>query len=99
MKLLFTERAIISLQECLDFFPPNMAAEKVNEIRDKILAKAEMLLDNPKIGQLEEYLDHLGQAHRRVIEGNYKIIYKVTDDAIIVTDVFDTRQNPSKMKE
>jgi hypothetical protein len=48
---------------------------------------------------LEEYLDHLGQAHRRVIEGNYKIIYKVTDDAIIVTDVFDTRQNPSKMKE
>jgi hypothetical protein len=43
MKLLFTEQAIISLQECLDFFPPNMAAEKVNEVRDKILAKAEML--------------------------------------------------------
>ena len=47
MKLVYTEQAIISLQECLNFFPSEVSAEKVNEVRDKILAKADKLLENP----------------------------------------------------
>lgn len=98
MKLVYTEQAIASLQECMDFFPPEVPSEKVNEIRDRILAKADKLLVNPYIGQYEEYLEHMGQSHRRVIEGNYKIIYKVEGDAIFITDIFDSRQDPAKMK-
>ncbi|WP_353846338.1 type II toxin-antitoxin system RelE/ParE family toxin [Microcystis sp. M112S1] len=82
----------------MDFFPPEVPSEKVNEIRDRILAKADKLLVNPYIGQQEEYLEHMGQSHRRVIEGNYKIIYKVEGDAIFITDIFDSRQDPEKMK-
>ena len=70
MKLVYTEQAIRSLQECLDFFPSEMPAERVNEVRDKILAKADKLLENPNLGQVEEYLEHIGQSHRRVIEGH-----------------------------
>ena len=99
MKLVYTEQAIVSLQECLDFFPLEVPTEKVNEIRDRILAKADKLVENPYIGQQEEYLEHLGQSHRRVIEGNYKIIYKVGDEAIVITDIFDSRQDPEKMRE
>jgi len=62
MKLVYTGQAIASLQECLDFFPPEVSAEKVNEIRDRILAKADKLLENPFIGQQEEYLEHMGQS-------------------------------------
>ena len=62
MKLVYTQQAITSLQECLDFFPPEVSAEKVNEIRDRILAKADKLLENPYIGQQEEYLEHMGQS-------------------------------------
>ena len=50
------------------------------------------------MGQREEYLEHLGQSHRRIIEGNYKIIYRIDGDMIYVTDIFDTRQDPGKMK-
>lgn len=96
--MVYTEQAIASLQECMDFFPPEVPSEKVNEIRDRILAKADKLLVNPYIGQYEEYLEHMGQSHRRVIEGNYKIIYKVEGDAIFITDIFDSRQDPAKMK-
>lgn len=99
MKLVYTEQAIVSLQESLDFLPPETPAEKVNEIRDRILAKADKLLDNPHIGQLEEYLEHMGQSHRRIIEGHYKIIYRVKGELIIITDIFNSRQDPSKMKE
>jgi mRNA-degrading endonuclease RelE of RelBE toxin-antitoxin system len=55
-------------------------------------------LKNPFIGQQEEYLAHLNKGHRRLIEGNYKIIYRVQDDVIYVTDIFDSRQDPAKMK-
>ena len=98
MKLVYTEQAIVSLRECLDFFPLEVPTEKVNEIRDRILAKADKLIENPYIGQQEEYLEHLGQFHRRVIEGNYKIIYKVEGEAIVITDIFDSHQDPEKMK-
>lgn len=98
MKLVYTEQAISSLQECLDFFPPDVSAEKVNEIRDRILARADKLLLSPYMGQQEEYLSHMGQSHRRVVEGIYKIIYRVENDVIIITDIFASPQDPSKMK-
>jgi hypothetical protein len=39
MKLVYTEQAIISLQECLDFFPPEMPAKKVNELETEYWPK------------------------------------------------------------
>lgn len=53
MKLVYTEQAIISLRECLDFSPSEVPPEKVNEVRDRILAKADKLLDNPYLGNLK----------------------------------------------
>lgn len=47
---------------------------------------------------LEECLQHLGKLHRRIIEGNYKIIYRVEGENIYITDIFDSRQNPDKMR-
>jgi plasmid stabilization system protein ParE len=76
-KLVFTQQAIESLQECLDFLPPGISEEQRLKIREKILFKTDKILKNPKIGQREEYLEHLGMSHRRVISGNYKIIYRV----------------------
>ncbi|HLZ16960.1 MAG TPA: type II toxin-antitoxin system RelE/ParE family toxin [Cyclobacteriaceae bacterium] len=72
--------------------------EKINEIRNRILSKADMLLTTPYLGQQEEYLEHLGKGHRRLIEGNYKIIYRVQGENIYITDIFDSRQDPAKMK-
>ena len=49
MKLVYTEQAIVSLQECLNFLAAEISAGQVNEVRDKILAKADKLLENPYI--------------------------------------------------
>lgn len=98
MKLVYTEEALKGLQEALDFIAAKVADEKLAEIRDRIVNKADILLDNPFIGQEEEYLDHHQKGHRRIIEGHYKIIYLVEGEVIIVTDIFDTRQDPSKMR-
>lgn len=34
--------------------------------------------------------------NRYLVKGNYKIIYKEVPDCLLVTDVFDTREDPIK---
>jgi predicted metalloprotease len=72
--------------------------EKVLEIKNQLLDKADSLFINPHIGQYEGYLEHLEKGHRRLLEGNFKIIYRIESDCIYITDFFDTRQDPDKMK-
>lgn len=72
--------------------------EKVLEIKNQLLDLADSLDENPDLGQEEEYLEHLGKGHRRLIEGTFKIIYRVEGDFIYIIDFFDSRQNPKKMK-
>lgn len=98
MKLVYTAEALRSLREALEIVKPNVSREKLKQIRKQILNKADSLTKNPKKGMKEEYLEHLDQGHRRIIEGNYKIVYIIQKDRIIVTDIFDCRQDPHKMR-
>lgn len=98
MKLIYTEQALISLEEVLEFFSKEVSDKKLIETRDKILDAADTLLKQPYSGQKEFLLEHLKLDHRRLVEGNYKIIYRVVEGFIYITDIFDTRQDPAKMK-
>ena len=40
----------------------------------------------------------LKEGHRRVIDGHVKIIYRIVEEAVYVTDFFDSRSDPGKMK-
>jgi len=64
-----------------------------------IVSDAEKLATDPQMGQREELLADRPQGFRYLVHGNYKVIYWVNTDAqrVEVTDVFDTRQNPTKM--
>ena len=53
---------------------------------------------NPLSGQLEPNLIKLGEKHKYLVEGNYKIIYKRVKEGVLITDVFDTRQDPRKIQ-
>jgi len=98
MKLIYTEQAFVSLEEALEFIAPKVTQEKLFEIRDSILDKADTLLLHPNQGQKEPYLEHLGLVHRRIIESHFKIIYRIVEENIYITDIFDSRQDPDTMK-
>jgi len=51
MELIFTEQALESLEEALEFIAPKVTQEKLLEIRDRILDKADTLLLQPNQGQ------------------------------------------------
>lgn len=74
-----------------------VAKKIINEIIDKTL----ILEHNSKAGQIEEFLVERKQEFRYLISGNYKIIYYINTETnkIIVANVFDSRQNPSKLEE
>ena len=89
MKLVYTEQALVSLEESLEFIAPKVTHEKLIEIRDRILDTADTLLLQPLKGQKEPQLEHLDLDHRRIIESHYKIIYRVVGEYIYITDIFD----------
>ncbi|MGB0871139.1 MAG: type II toxin-antitoxin system RelE/ParE family toxin [Flavobacteriales bacterium] len=68
-----------------------------HRIRLQILNSSKQLISNPKSGQIEWNLEKLNLKHRYILCGNYKIIYRILNSQIIINDVFDTRQHPSKM--
>jgi toxin ParE1/3/4 len=98
MKLVYTEQALFSLEEVLDFIAPKVSHEKLIEIRNEILDGADTLLLHPLQGQEEPFLEHLGLGHRRLVVSHYKIIYRIIEEYIYITDIFDSRQDPDKMK-
>jgi plasmid stabilization system protein ParE len=98
MKLVYTEQSLVSLEEALNLIAHKVSYEKLIEIRNEILDAADTLLLQPFQGQPEPYLEHLNLGHRRLIVSHYKIIYRVTAEAIYITDIFDSRQDSAKMK-
>ncbi len=53
----------------------------------------------PNSGQIELNLEILNEGHRYLVKGNYKIIYKEIPEGLLITDVFDSRQDPIKLND
>jgi plasmid stabilization system protein ParE len=99
MEVVFTDQSLIHLEELLHFYITEleMPNEKALEIKDRLMQKARCLRDYPHKGQPEPYLSKLKQGHRRLIEGNIKIIYRIENKMIYIVDFFDSHQKPNKL--
>ena len=97
MKVVWTKQAIFRLQEIYTFYKELENTTVAQHIKNKILLASGKLKNKSILRKEEELLKPLNQQHRFLISGNYKIIYLTKAEAIYVTDVFDTRQNPEKM--
>ncbi|HAA17681.1 MAG TPA: hypothetical protein DCR93_01725 [Cytophagales bacterium] len=72
--------------------------EVVDRLLVEILDAADSLGEWPTKGQLEPFLSEPGKQHRRIIVRHVKIVYLIMEDHIRVTDFFDSRQRPDKLK-
>lgn len=97
MKLVITQPAKVHLKELHDYYKFKASKRVADKIKTGIIEKIRFLKDHPLAGQREELLEQLHLDHRRFVEGNYKILYRISEDTIYITDVFDARQNPDKM--
>ena len=97
MKVVVTEFANEEIKSIHRYYKKRASKNVADKLVSKIFDSIEMLKQMPKGGSVESLLRQLHQHHRFILAGNYKIIFKTSGDIIYVTDVFDTRQNPSKI--
>lgn len=68
------------------------------KVRNQIFHATRHLAQYPYSGPVEPLLKNLDHEFRYCIAGNFKIIYAIVPEGILITDVFDTRHDPSKLK-
>ena len=97
MKVVWSAWALRQVDEIHAWYSTEATPAVADRIVEDILAVAELLQQFPFGGQMEPWLEHKGLGHRRVVVGNYKVVYRVHQDEGRIVDVFDARQDPGKM--
>jgi plasmid stabilization system protein ParE len=97
MKVLWSDFASETLRKIYIYYKEVAGQNTAVKIKGTIFSATRQLVKYPDSGQIEENLKFLGEGHRYLIAGNYKIIYKPVNEGLLVTDVFDTRQDPDKI--
>lgn len=96
--ILWTDKAKADLRTIFDYYCLETSEKIAHQMIHKLLKKTTQLSKNPKSGAVEPYLGHLKFEYRRLVEGHYKIIYRIQDTKVFINRVFDSRQNPYKLK-
>ena len=97
-KVIWTNFAISELKNIYLYYKLSVSIEIADKIKKSILGTTKNICKKPFSGAIEINLIELVQEHRYLVIGNYKIIYRLIKNDVYITDVFDCRQNPQKMK-
>ena len=97
----WTRFAEDKLDDIYDYYESKAGIRIARKLISSIIDKTIGLDKNPHIGQKEELLSDRPQNFRYLVFKNYKIIYWINQNKnrIDIVNVFDTRQNPVKMKK
>ena len=96
MKILITQPAEKRLFEIHEYYATHASLRIADRLIDKIFKAIFSIESNPQSGSPDEYLAFMNKGHRKVFHGNYKIVYRFTEDTIFITDVFDSMGNQKK---
>ncbi len=92
-RIIWSPLASDTFQCLLVYYEQKTGSKKYSsKLNLQIKSSISRLLVFPFIGAPTQF-----ESVRIVIEGNYKIIYKVTESIIMILMVWDTRQNPENL--
>lgn len=99
-KIVWSKFAQYQLDLIFNFYAREVSVQVAQFIIYQIRDQVVVLINNPFIGEKEVLLNDRKEIYRRLVVSNYKIIYSVDEKTQIVkvADIFDTRQNPVKIK-
>ena len=97
MKVVWSKFAAEELKEIVDYHRDIAGISIAQRLRDKIFSSTKQIKSQPNSGQIEPTLSRLNEEHRYLVRSNYKVIYKRVKEGVLITDIYDTRQNPTKI--
>lgn len=95
--VVWTATALNQLDDIYEYIAID-SERAAGNVTSRILTATKRLHLFPHSGQEEEFLKELNRDYRYVVAGNYKIIYRLESKVVYISAVFDTRQDPEKMK-
>jgi plasmid stabilization system protein ParE len=85
-----------SLDEIYNYINQD-SPQYARKVKKELIKLVGSLNDFPNKYSKEEFLEEEPENYRSICKWNYKIIYEVTEEAIIIADIFHTSQLPSKI--
>lgn len=100
LKIIWSEFAETQLDEIYEYYKKEAGTRITKKLVKGIINEPKKLIKTPFIGQEEELLIQREIHYRYLVFKSYKLIYTVDNENgfIKIADVFDTRQNPPKIK-
>lgn len=99
MKIIWSDFASETLSEIYQYYKEKASPTIAQKIKAEIFTATRQLKKHSSSGQIEINLEELNEGHRYLVKGNYKIIYKEIPEGMLITDVFDTRQDPININD
>ena len=97
MKIVVTGPASDDINEIYEYYLKKVSLQIAKQEKSKIIKRFKILKDFPLSGQIENNEKFKGSDIRYLVQGSFKIVYKVEEDIVIILSVFHTSQNPDKM--
>lgn len=100
MKVIVSPEAMRRFRESLSIYRTYMTRREVAKRVAEVKTILRYIGDHPGYGAYEDLLaiPEDGIRYRRAIAGKFKIIYRVVRGTIQVSDIFDARQHPRRMR-
>lgn len=99
IRIEWSELSERQLKDIFDYYSTEVSPRIARKIINRIIESVSILENNPFAGPVEEFLIGYQEEFRYLVESNYKIISWKKDNLITVASVFDSRQNPLKIKK
>lgn len=99
MRLVWSDQAEQDIREIIDYLELKSGETIMRKVIRKIYSDAQILVSNPRLGQRELLLEENPKGYRRLITGNYKILYRFEGDVVYVSTIFDCRRDPVVLGE
>jgi len=99
MKIIWSDFASETLRDIYKYHRTTAGINVARKIKTSIFETTRQLKTHPESGQIELSLEKINEGHRYLVDGYYKIVYKKVREDILITDVFDARQDPLKIND
>lgn len=92
-KIVWSKESRSSLNKIWQFY-----AEKDIRAADRIIDEIISTAENIKFGEQYQVEEILGAGYRRAVVRHFKVVYKIEINRLRILEIFDSRQNPNKLK-
>ena len=98
MRVIWNELAEQQLDSSIAFVSEVWGEDTGQRLLRETRHTSRLLAQHPRLGKPEPLLADRPQGYRSIVVGRFnKLIYYITDTAIYISAVWDTRRNPSAL--